>query len=184
MPPPLASDPADAPPSRHALPENFGEQTRRLLNERAAAAVQTNNTNMFVVGYRTAEAEPPLQLDHFVGAALYIKLKATLEVVFVLGWGFLIQQYQFNELDGRIPKLEKSQNVNKSTEETAVELDGGMSIDAKLIGNFITQQVAAAMAKKTKQYENKIEELEKGGKDGVSGESSKKRNEGRWTRFQ
>ena len=47
-------------------------------------------------------------------------------------------------------KLEKVQNLHKSAEEIAVELDGEMSWDAKLIGKFITQQVAAAMAEKNK----------------------------------
>ena len=60
-------------------------------------------------------------------------------------------------------KLEKGQNVTKSAEESAVELDGKMSMDAKLIGKLITQQVSATMAKKTKQYENKNRKLEKGG---------------------
>ena len=32
-------------------------------------------------------------------------------------------QYQFNELDNRISKLEKGQNITKTAEETAVELD-------------------------------------------------------------
>ena len=53
-------------------------------------------------------------------------------------------------------KLEKGQNVTKTTEETAVELDWEMSMDAKLIGILITQKVASAMAEKTKQYGNKI----------------------------
>ena len=61
-----------------------------------------------------------------------------------------MQQYQFNKLDDIISKLEKGQNITKSTEETAVELDGEMSMDANLIGKFITQLVAAVMAKKTK----------------------------------
>ena len=43
-------------------------------------------------------------------------------------------------------------------------------MDTELIGKFIIQQVAAAMAEKTKQYEEKIKKLEKGGKDRVSGE--------------
>ena len=51
-----------------------------------------------------------------------------------------------------------------------MELDGKMSVDAKLFSKFITQQVADAKAKKRKQYENKIKNLEKGGKEGVSGE--------------
>ena len=37
-----------------------------------------------------------------------------------------------------------------------MELDGEMSMDAEIIGKFITQQVAVAMADKTKQYEKKI----------------------------
>ena len=73
-----------------------------------------------------------------------------------MGWGEFILQYQFNELDDRMSKLEKGQNINKTAEETAVELDREMSMDAKLIGKFITQQVAVAMAEKTKQYEKKI----------------------------
>ena len=65
-------------------------------------------------------------------------------------------QYQFNELDDRISKIEKGQNITKTAEETAVELDRKMSMDVELIGKFITQQVAVAMADKTKQYEKKI----------------------------
>ena len=54
-----------------------------------------------------------------------------------------------------------------------MELDSGMSMEAKLIRKLITQQVAAVMDEKTKQYEKKIKKLEKVGKDGVSGESAK-----------
>ena len=64
-----------------------------------------------------------------------------------------MQQYQFNKLDDRMSKLEKGQNITKSAEETTVELDWEMSMDANLIGKFITKQVAAGMAQKTKQYE-------------------------------
>ena len=46
-------------------------------------------------------------------------------------------------------------------------------MEAKLIRKLITQKVAAVMDEKTKQYEKKIKKLEKVGKDGVSGESSK-----------
>ena len=73
-----------------------------------------------------------------------------------MGWGEFIQQYQFNELDEIMSKLEKGQNITKTVEETAVELDGEMSMDAEFIGKFITQQVAVAMAEKKKQYEEKI----------------------------
>ena len=67
-----------------------------------------------------------------------------------------MQQHQFNELDDIMSKLEKVQNVTKTAEETAVELDREMSMDAEIIGKLITQQVAVAMAEKTKQYEKKI----------------------------
>ena len=63
--------------------------------------------------------------------------------------------------------------MNKSAKDTAVELDSEISLDAKLIGKLITQQVAAAMARKTKHYKSKIKKLEKGGKDGLLGESKK-----------
>ena len=53
-------------------------------------------------------------------------------------------------------KIEKGQNITKTVEETAIDLDGEMSMDAKLISKFITQQFAVAMAEKTKQYEKKI----------------------------
>ena len=45
-------------------------------------------------------------------------------------------------------------------------------MDAELIGKFITQQVAFAMAEKSREYEKKIKKLEKGGKDNVNGEST------------
>ena len=61
-------------------------------------------------------------------------------------------------------KLEKGQNVTKSTEETDVELDRESSMDAELIGNFITQQVIGAMAKKTKQYKKREKIWRKVGK--------------------
>ena len=47
-------------------------------------------------------------------------------------------------------------------------------MDAKLIGKFVTQQVAVVMAEKTKEYENKINKLDKGGRYRVSGESTAK----------
>ena len=75
-------------------------------------------------------------------------MRATIEVIFVLGWGVFIQKYQFNDLDDRMLKFETGQNVNKSAEEIAVELDNEMSMDAKLIRKFITQQVADTMAQK------------------------------------
>ena len=71
-------------------------------------------------------------------------------------------------------KLEKGQTVTKTAEETAVALNGEMSMDAELIGKFITQQVAVAMAEKSREYENEIKKLEKGGKDNEKGESTRK----------
>ena len=69
-------------------------------------------------------------------------------------------------------KLEKGQNITKTTEKKAMELDREMSIDAELIGKFITQQVVVTMVEKTKQNENKIKKLEKGRRDRVSVESN------------
>ena len=69
--------------------------------------------------------------------------------------GEFIQKYQFNELDDRMSKLEKGQNTTKTAEETAVELDRKMSMDAEIIGKLITQQVAVAMDEKTKHYEKR-----------------------------
>ena len=67
------------------------------------------------------------------------------------GWGKFMLQYHFKDLDDRMSKLEKGLNVTKTAEETDVELYREMSMDANLIGKFINQQVAAAMAEKTKQ---------------------------------
>ena len=47
-------------------------------------------------------------------------------------------------------KLKKGQTITKTAEKTAVEIDGEMSMDAKLISKFITQKVAVAMAEKSK----------------------------------
>ena len=78
-----------------------------------------DNTAM-AVAVRPATREIPPQPEDFIDAALYIKLKTTLEVIFVSGWGDFILQYQFNELDDRMSKLEKGQNITKTAEETAV----------------------------------------------------------------
>ena len=103
-----------------------------------------------------APREKPSRPDTSTDAVLYHKLKTTLEVMFVSGWGEFITQYQFNELDDRMSKLEKGQTITKTAEETAVELDREMSMNAELIGNFITQQVAVAMAKKAKNTKRKL----------------------------
>ena len=80
-------------------------------------------------------------------------------------------------------KLKKGQTITKTTEETAVELDGEMSMDAELIGKFITKQVAVTMADKSKEYEKKEINLRKAEKTECRESRHKKRYEGRWTRL-
>ena len=65
-----------------------------------------DNTPMDVAP-EPAQREQPPRPDTDIDAALYFKLKTTLEVIFVPGWGEFITQYQFNELDDRMSKLEK-----------------------------------------------------------------------------
>ena len=108
------------------------------------------------VAARPTTRELPPQPDACIYAALYIKLKTTLEVIFASGLGEFILQYQYNKLDDRMSKLEKGQNITNTAEETAVELNGEMSMDTDLISKLITQQVSVAMAENTKQYEKKI----------------------------
>ena len=67
-------------------------------------------------------------------------------------------------------KLEKGQNITKSAEEIAVELDGEIPMDAKLIGKYIT--------KKQNSMKIKIENWRKVEKYGVLGESEKNRMRG------
>ena len=86
---------------------------------------------------RPATREQPIRPDTYIDTVLYLNLKTKLEVIFVSGWGEFITQYKFNELDDRMLKHEKGQTMTKTAEETAVELDKEMSMDAELIGNFI-----------------------------------------------
>ena len=81
--------------------ENYGVRNRHLFNERSVVASLRDNTNMDVAT-RPATREQPHQTNACIYATLYIKLKTTLEVIFVLGWGEFILQYQFNELDDRM----------------------------------------------------------------------------------
>ena len=111
------------------------------------------------VAAEPAQREQPPIPDTNINAPLYFKLKTTLEVILVSGWGEFITQYQFNKLDNKMSMLEKGQTVTKTAEETAVALNKYMSMDDKLIGNYITQQVAVAMAEKSKEYEKKIKNL-------------------------
>ena len=73
-------------------PKIFGERPRRLFNKRDATAASIINTTMAVAA-RPAVREPLPQTDTFIDAALYIKLKTTLEFILVLVWGEFIQQY-------------------------------------------------------------------------------------------
>ena len=81
-----------APPSAS---KNYGQRAQRLLNERAAAAASLRDTPMDVAAEPAPREQPP-RTDNNVDAALYYKLKKTLEVIFVSGWGEFITQYQFN----------------------------------------------------------------------------------------
>ena len=69
---PLTAATSVTPPYPHyAHPdpsEKFGEISRRLLNERAAAAASTDDNRMAVAENRPAEAETPPQTDTFVDA--------------------------------------------------------------------------------------------------------------------
>ena len=107
------------------------------------------------VATRPAAREQPPRTNTCIDAVLYKKLKTTLEVIFVSVWGGFILQYQFNELDDRMSKLEKEKTITKTVEETAVELDREMYMDAKLISKFVTQQVVVAIDKKSKDMKRK-----------------------------
>ena len=113
---PQATSTPYVPPHVQPAPiETFWERDRRLFNERDAVAASNDNTAM-AVGTRSSTRELPPQPDAFIDTALYIKLKTNLEVIFVSGWGEFIQQYQFNELDDRMSKLKKGQNITKTAE--------------------------------------------------------------------
>ena len=90
-----------APP---AATENFGQRARRLFNKRAAATALRDNIPMDVAAEPVQQEQPP-RSDTNIDAPLYFKLKTTLEVIFVSGWGEFITQYQFNELNDRMSKL-------------------------------------------------------------------------------
>ena len=143
-----------------SVSENFGVWARRLFDERVAAAALLKNTPMDIAAEPAPREQSP-RPDTSTDAVLYHKLKTTLEVIFVSGWEEFITQYELNKLDNRMSKLEKGQTITKTAEETAVALDGAMSMDVELIGKFITQQVAVAMAEKSREYEKKIKNLRK-----------------------
>ena len=87
-----AATSADPPPAQSTPSETFGERARRLFNKRDAASASTDDTTKAVV-VRPDESYPPPQPDTFIDAAHYIKLKTTLKVIFVSGWGRFMQQY-------------------------------------------------------------------------------------------
>ena len=65
-------------------------------NERTSIDASTKDNRMVVAENRAAQAEPPPQTDSYVDSAFYLKLQATLGVIFVSGWGVFIRQFQFN----------------------------------------------------------------------------------------
>ena len=158
---PQATATSAVPPNvQPASLETFEDWARRHFNKRVAATASNKNIAMDVA-VRPATGEIPPQTDACIDATIYIKLKTTLEVIFVSGWGEFILQYQFNELDDRMSKLETGQNINKTAEETALVLNREMSMYAELIGKFITQQVTVTMAENINQYEKKKKNLRK-----------------------
>ena len=77
------ADNLDVPPNYPPpLVEKFGECARQLFNKRDASDASNNNTATAVAA-RPTTRELPLQPDTCIDAALYIKLKKTLEIIFV-----------------------------------------------------------------------------------------------------
>ena len=80
---PQATATSAVPPNAQpALIENFEEQTWPLFNKRDSDTASNDNTTMEVAA-RPAPRELPPQPDACIDATLYIKLKTTLEVIFV-----------------------------------------------------------------------------------------------------
>ena len=105
---PLTASTLATPPYAYPDPsENFGERSRRLINERAAIAVSTDENRMDVVEERPSEAEQPPHKDNFLDEVFYIKLKATLEVIFVTGWGVFIQNTSSTSWMNALPSSKK-----------------------------------------------------------------------------
>ena len=77
-----------APP---AASETFGERTWRLFDKRASAVVSRDNTTMEVTT-RPAKREQPPWPDTCIDTVMDFKLKTTIEVIFVSGWGEFITQ--------------------------------------------------------------------------------------------
>ena len=71
--------------------ENFGERARRLFNKRDVAAASNDNIIMAVAAIPATRYQPP-RTEACIYATIYIKLKTTLEFIFVSGWGEFILQ--------------------------------------------------------------------------------------------
>ena len=80
--PQATANSAVPPHAQPATSETFGERAQRLFNKRDAAAASIDNTTLAVSAIPAVRDTPP-QPDAFIDAALYIKLKTTLEVIYV-----------------------------------------------------------------------------------------------------
>ena len=104
---PQATDTSSVSPiAQPAASENVGQRSRRLFDKRAAST-DSNDTTTMEVFTRPSTREQPPRPNTYIDAFLYLTLKTTLEVIFVLGWGEFITKYQFNDLDDRMLNLEK-----------------------------------------------------------------------------
>ena len=84
-----SSVPLIAPPNTSG---SFGERSRRLFDERAAAAALLHDTPMDVAAEPAPREQPP-RPDTSTDTVLYHKLKTTLEVIFFSGLGEFKTQY-------------------------------------------------------------------------------------------
>ena len=181
----IAANSANPPSAHPSTSKNFGERTRRLLNERAAAAASTDDNRMVIAKNRPVEVDPTPPARHFFRCRLLPQVSGNSRGCFYLEMRSIHITVPVQWVGRPHVQARKVKNDNKYAKKTAVELDGKISMNAELSGKFITQQVAAVMADKTKQYENKIKtgkrwkvralgELAKNGKR-VGGDASKKK---------
>ena len=61
----IAANSANPPSAHPSTSKNFGERTRRLLNERAAAAASTDDNRMVIAKNRPVEVDPTPPARHF-----------------------------------------------------------------------------------------------------------------------
>jgi len=111
-----------------------------------------------------------------------LTIKSTLETVFVASWSKFLKQAEENATDDRLARLSKSQAVVKSAEETALEIDSEMSMNAENMSRYIDQKISSGVAAKTKDLERKLARIEKsntrGGSTSNPTDSSKNRTRG------